>query len=154
MIYQLSKETVVDTTMEKAWSFISNPANLNLITPDDMNFTIVTDLPERMYEGMLVEYLVRIPYIGEQPWLSELKNIVPGCSFVDIQLVGPYALWHHYHGIEETAGKVRFVDRITYQVPFGVIGRIAHALFIHKTLERIFKCREVRFHELLTESGN
>lgn len=150
MIYKLNKETVVDTTLERAWNFISNPANLNLITPDDMRFTIVTELPDQMVEGILVEYRVRIPFIGTQPWLSELKHIVPGQSFVDVQLSGPYKLWHHYHSIEETGGKVRFVDRIIYEVPYGFIGQIAHALFIRKTLERIFSHREARLQELLT----
>jgi ligand-binding SRPBCC domain-containing protein len=154
MIYQLCKETVVDTTMEQAWSFISNPANLNLITPDDMRFTIVTNLPERMYEGMLVEYRVRIPYIGEQPWLSELKNIETGRSFVDVQLVGPYKLWHHSHVIEPVDGKVRFVDRITYQVPCALFGRIARSLFIRKTLDRIFDYREKRLQELLSTGSD
>ena len=152
MIYQLNRQTIVDTTVEKAWNFICQPANLNRITPDDMAFTILTDLPDEMYEGMLVEYRVRIPFIGRKPWLSELKHIVPGRSFVDVQLVGPYKFWHHYHAIEAIDGsRVRLIDRITYVVPFGLIGRVAHALFIRKTLDRIFRHREQRFQALLNE---
>lgn len=148
-MYTLHKETFVDTTLEKAWDFIRNPANLNKITPDDMAFQIVSDLPDEMFEGMLVEYSVQIPVMGTQPWLSELKHIVPGRSFVDEQKIGPYKLWYHYHGIEETEGGVRFIDRITYEVPFGIFGRIAHALFIRKTLERIFAFREQAFKTCL-----
>ena len=141
--------------MENAWDFISNPANLNKITPDDMSFSILTDLPEQMYEGMLVEYRVRIPLIGTQPWLSELKYIVPGRSFVDVQLVGPYKLWHHYHAVEQTDdGRGRFIDRVTYEVPYGLFGRIAHALFIRRTLNRIFRHREERFQALLDAPQN
>lgn len=149
MIYTLRKEVVVRTTIEHAWEFISNPANLNLITPDDMNFTIITELPEHMYEGLLVEYRVRIPFMGEQSWLSELKNIVPGRSFVDVQLAGPYKLWHHFHAIDETTEGIRFTDQITYQVPYGFIGRIAHAMFIHRTLKRIFNYRAACLERLL-----
>lgn len=66
LMYKLLRETVVETTMEKAWDFIRNPANLNLITPDDMRFEIRSALPETMHEGMLVEYRVKIPGMGMQ----------------------------------------------------------------------------------------
>jgi ligand-binding SRPBCC domain-containing protein len=153
MMYKLQKQTVVNTSMERAWEFIKNPANLNLIVPDDMKFTIVSDVPDDMYEGMHVEYRVRIPLLGRRKWVSELINIVPGSSFVDRQLVGPYKLWHHYHMIEPVDDGVRFVDIVTYEMPFGFIGTLAHALFVGRTLERIFSYREKKFRELLPAPG-
>ncbi|VGO21154.1 SRPBCC family protein [Pontiella sulfatireligans] len=150
-MYTIYKETLVDTSLEKAWDFIRNPANLNKITPDDMAFEIVSDMPENMYEGMLVQYRVKIPGMGTQAWLSELKHIMPGRSFVDEQKIGPYKLWYHYHGIEAVDGGVKFIDRVTYEVPFWIFGKIAHALFISKTLERIFAYREERFQSLLAD---
>ena len=103
-MYELYRELVVKTTREKAWEFIRSPGNLNKITPDDLSFEIVSDLPDEMFEGMLVEYRVNIPVIGKQEWVSELQHIVPGYSFVDEQKIGPYKLWYHYHGIEEIEG--------------------------------------------------
>lgn len=153
-MYTLYRETPVDTSMEQAWEFIRSPANLNLITPDDMAFEIITDLPDEMTEGMLVQYNVRIPIIGKQPWLSELKHIVPGRSFVDEQKIGPYRLWYHYHEIQPHSQGVLFIDRITYEVPFGLLGKWAHTLFIRKTLNRIFRYREERFQELLSNTHN
>lgn len=149
-MYTLYKETIVNTTPEKAWNFIRNPANLNKITPDDMAFEIVSEMPAEMFEGMLVQYRVKIPVMGTQPWLSELKHIVPGQSFVDEQKIGPYKLWYHYHGLEQIGDQMKFIDRITYEVPFGIFGRIAHVLFIRKTLERIFAHRELCFQTLLS----
>lgn len=148
-MYTLHKETTVDTTMEQAWEFISHPENLNLITPPDMAFEIRSPLPKDMFEGMLVEYRVKIPVIGTQPWLSEIKHIVPGTSFVDEQKIGPYKLWYHYHAIEPCHNGIRFIDHVTYEVPFGILGKLAHTLFIARTLERIFNYREARFLELL-----
>ena len=153
MKYELKKETVVDTTPEHAWEFIRNPANLNLMVPEDMRFTIVSDLPDEMIEGMRVEYRVKIPLLGRRKWVSELKNIVPGTSFVDEQLTGPYKRWHHYHLIEPVDDGVRFVDIVTYEMPFGFIGRLVHALFVESKLEHIFSFRERRLHELLSASS-
>jgi len=149
-MYTLHRETTVQTSPAQAWAFICNPANLNLITPDDMRFEIRSELPDRMFEGMLVEYRVKIPLLGMQPWLSELKYIVEGHSFVDEQKIGPYKLWYHFHGLKAVPGGVRFTDHVTYEVPFGLIGRLAHVLFIRRTLERIFDYREQQLNKLLT----
>ena len=149
MLYKLEKETVVDTTLERAWDFIRNPANLNLLVPDDMAFTIVSEVPDEMYDGMRIEYRVKMPLLGRRTWVSELKNIVPGTSFVDVQLIGPYRYWHHYHSIEQADEGIRFIDIVTYEMPYGFIGRMAHALFVGRMLERIFSFRERRLRELL-----
>lgn len=149
-MYTLHKETVVPTSMERAWEFIQNPANLNLITPGDMKFEIVSDLPKAMYEGMLVQYRVRIPLMGTRPWLSELKHIVPGRSFVDEQKIGPYKLWYHYHGLIPVSSGVKFIDHVTYETPFGIFGNMAHRVFIERTLKRIFNYREQRLGALLS----
>jgi ligand-binding SRPBCC domain-containing protein len=69
-----------------------------------MVFEIVSNLPEEMHEGLLVEYRVGIPLLGKQTWLSELKHIRERHSFVDEQLIGPYKLWYHYHEISKVEG--------------------------------------------------
>ncbi|WP_372808359.1 hypothetical protein [Pontiella sp.] len=148
-MYTLHRQTTVRTSLDTAWDFIRNPANLNRITPEDMAFEIMTDLPQEMYDGMLVEYRVKIPLMGRRPWLSELKYIVPQRSFVDEQKIGPYKLWYHYHLIEAVEGGVRFTDHICYEVPFGCIGRAVHGFFIRKTLDRIFDYREMKLRQLL-----
>ncbi len=148
-MYTLKREVTIDTTLEKAWHFISRPENLNLITPDDLSFEIVSDVPDAMFNGLLVEYRVTIPVIGTQRWISEIKHIKPNHSFVDEQRVGPYKLWYHFHKIEETEQGVLFTDEVTYEPPFFVFGQIANAVFIRRTLDRIFDYRTERFEELL-----
>lgn len=148
-MFMLHKETVVDTTLDRAWNFISKPQNLNLITPDDMHFKIITHLPEKMNEGMMIHYRVRIPYLGIRSWVSRIYDVVEGHSFVDEQVAGPYKYWHHHHVIEPVDNGVLFTDRITYLPPFGPVGTLANRLFVRKSLNRIFTYREERIHELL-----
>jgi ligand-binding SRPBCC domain-containing protein len=148
-MYTLHKEIEVDASINQVWEFISHPQNLDRITPDDMEFKIVTDVPDQMFNGLLVEYRVKIPLIGWQVWVSELKHIEPGSYFVDEQKIGPYRFWYHEHRIETTGDKVNVIDHVSYEVPFGIFGKIAHSLFIRPTLERIFEHREKMFKELL-----
>lgn len=153
-MYTLHKKTVVKTTLDEAWAFIKNPANLNAITPDDMNFEIMTHVPEEMTNGMLIEYRVDLPLLGRRKWVSEIKDIVPLHSFVDEQTTGPYKYWHHHHVIEPVEEGVLFTDRISYTPPFGAIGKLGNAVFIHKKLENIFSYRGERLNEILGCKGH
>jgi len=149
-MYTLHRETMVNAPMEKVWAFISHPKNLDRITPDDMSFRIVSEVPEKMYNGLLVQYRVKIPFVGWQTWVSELKHIETGQRFVDEQKIGPYRFWYHEHRIELVGDMVNIIDHISYEVPFGLLGRIVHPLLIRPTLERIFRHRKDRFQSLLS----
>lgn len=148
-IYKLHREQVVKTDIGTAWDFIRSPGNLEKLTPDDLSFEIVSDLPEEMYDGLLIEFRVGIPFAGKQTWLSEIKHICEGRSFVDEQRIGPYKLWNHCHEIRPEDDAVRFVDQVHYALPFGPLGTIAHALFVKRTLQRVFDYREKMLPELL-----
>jgi ligand-binding SRPBCC domain-containing protein len=141
-IHTFYREQTIPVEIERAWRFISTPANLDAITPPDMSFQIMTEVPEAMYDGLLIEYRVGIPLLGKQTWLTELKHIRQGHSFVDEQRIGPYKLWYHYHEITESDGGVRFVDRVHYIMPFGPIGAMAHVVYVQKKLKHIFDFRE------------
>lgn len=149
-MYILERQQRVTGTLEQAWAFLQNPANLDRITPPDLQFHIVTDIPAIMYNGLIVEYRITIPLIGTHSWVTEIKHIREGLSFVDEQRLGPYRFWHHYHEIRQEKGGVLLMDRICYQPPFGVLGRLAHRLYIRQTLERIFDYRRLRLEELLS----
>lgn len=148
-IHQLCREQVVATDLDTAWAFIRSPENLDRITPDDMSFEIVSPLPETMYNGLLIEYRVGIPFLGKQTWLTELKHIRERHSFVDEQRIGPYKLWYHYHEIAEADGGVRFTDRVNYVMPFGPFGEIARILYVKNQLNAIFDYRHEAMERLL-----
>ena len=141
-IHKLHRELIIDTDLATAWEFMSSPKNLDAITPDDLSFETVSEVPDKMFNGMLIEYNVGIPFLGKQKWLSELNHVRQQHSFVDIQLIGPYKIWHHYHEITEVEGGIRFVDHVNYVMPFGPLGSIAHGLYVKKQLKHIFDHRE------------
>ncbi|HAV13781.1 MAG TPA: hypothetical protein DCX06_09890 [Opitutae bacterium] len=141
-IHTLYREQVIQTDLATAWEFISSPKNLDAITPDDLSFEIITDVPCKMYNGLLIEYKVGIPFLGKQTWLTELKHIREQHSFVDEQRIGPYKIWYHYHEITKVEGGIRFVDKVNYVLPFGPLGSLAHWLFVKRQLKHIFDHRE------------
>lgn len=153
-IHQLIREQTIPTDLLTAWDFIRSPANLDRITPPDMRFEIVGDVPDVMYDGLIIEYRIGLPLLGRQTWLTEIKHVRERRSFVDEQRVGPYRLWFHYHEITEVADGVRFLDHVTYALPFGPLGGIAHALYVRKQLTHIFDYRAKVTPELLAQPTN
>ena len=152
-IYKLQREQIIQTDLRTAWEFISTPLNLDRITPPDLSFEILTDLPDTMYEGLLIEYRVGIPFLGKQNWLTELKHVREKHSFVDEQRVGPYRLWLHYHEITEVEGGIRFLDRVRYILPFDPFGRIAHPILVAPQLKKVFDYRAKITPELLAKAS-
>ena len=140
--YQLLKEQKVNCSIDEIWDFISSPANLKEITPDYMVFDIVSEnLPEKMYEGMIIAYKVS-PLLGiKTTWVTEITNVRDKHYFVDEQRVGPYAMWHHQHFIEPIKDGVLMRDIVSYQPPLGFLGAIANTLIIKNKLKEIFEYR-------------
>ena len=149
-MYTLYREQYVAATLASAWDLLKNPANLDLITPEDLEFKIVSPVPQEMFNGLIIEYRIKIPWFGERLWIAEIKHIREMHSFVDEQRLGPYTLWYHYHQIDTEEGRTKLIDRVYYEVPHGILGKIIHFFFIRKTINRIFDYRKEKLEELLT----
>lgn len=107
-----------------------------------MGFDITSeDLPEKMYPGMIISYVVK-PLLGiPTTWVTEITKVTDKAYFIDEQRVGPYKLWHHQHFIEPIEGGVLMRDIVSYQPPFGFLGAIMNSLVIRKKLREIFDYR-------------
>jgi ligand-binding SRPBCC domain-containing protein len=100
-MYTLIREQFVQTDINTAWDFLKNPANLDRITPPDLQFEIISEVPRKMFDGLIIEYRIRIPGFGVRKWVAEIKHIKEMHSFVDEQRIGPYNFWYHYHQIDQ-----------------------------------------------------
>lgn len=140
--YQLIQTQKIPASLHEVWDFISSPANLKEITPPHMGFVVTSEQNnEKMYEGMIITYIVK-PILGiSMQWMTEITHVKDKTYFVDEQRMGPYKLWHHQHILEEIKGGVLMKDIVTYIPPFGFIGVIANFLFIKKQLNQIFEYR-------------
>ena len=138
---QLFYEQKINTDIDNLWKFISSPKNLSKITPNYMDFKILTKIPDEMYEGLIISYTVK-PVLGvKMNWVTEITHIKDKKYFVDEQRKGPYKMWHHEHILIETGNGIIMKDIISYIPPFGILGKILNVLFIKRQVEGIFKYR-------------
>ncbi len=152
-MYILERQQRVPASLEQAWEFLQQPANLDRITPTDLRFRIVSEIPAIMVNGLIVQYRITIPLLGTHTWVTEIKHIREGHSFVDEQRLGPYRFWYHYHEIRQEGEEVLLIDKVSYQPPFGLLGHLLHGVYIRKTLERIFDYRRERLDHYLSAAA-
>lgn len=140
-IHVLTQEQRLPITREEAWAFFSTPRNLDEITPADAGFEVTYLSSETMYEGQIITYRAKVVPLISMTWVTEIKSVREGHSFVDEQRFGPYRLWHHRHTFEDIEGGVLMKDLVHYVMPMGFIGGIAHRWFVREKLRRVFEFR-------------
>tara|TARA_B100001250_G_scaffold277078_1_gene239547 strand:- start:2127 stop:2582 length:456 start_codon:yes stop_codon:yes gene_type:complete len=142
MIFKLTREQFLNSTIDEVWNFASSPYNLKKITPDYMDFSINSkDLAKKIYPGMIISYNVAPIFNINMTWVAEITHVVDKHFFVDEQRIGPYIMWHHEHFFETHKNGVIMRDVVTYKLPFGFIGVFMHWLFIKNKLNSIFDYR-------------
>lgn len=147
-MYQLKKQQFVKADLDACWNFFSSPKNLQKITPEYMGFDVLTELPEKMYEGLMISYNVKPLLNISMEWVTEIKYVHEKKFFVDEQRKGPYKIWHHEHHFKAVDGGVEMTDIISYELPLGFLGRLAHPILVKKKLEEIFKYRFKKVDEI------
>jgi ligand-binding SRPBCC domain-containing protein len=126
----------------EVFPFFADPANLERLTPPWLNFRVLTPPPLPRGEGAVFEYRLRVRGLPIF-WRTLIESYHEGRQFVDRQIAGPYALWHHTHTFEDLPdGGTRITDRVRYRVGWGFFGRIATALWVRSDIERIFAYRK------------
>jgi ligand-binding SRPBCC domain-containing protein len=147
-MYQLKRTQFIKSDIQTCWDFFSSPKNLKLITPPYMGFEVKVDLPEKMYEGLMIEYTVK-PLMGiPMSWITEIKTVKENEFFVDEQRKGPYTIWHHEHHFKQVEGGIEMTDIVSYVIPLGIFGKIAHPIIVRKKLEEIFAYRFQKVEEI------
>jgi ligand-binding SRPBCC domain-containing protein len=149
-VYKIIREQHVNASLEEVWAFFTHAKNLLRITPPDMSFKVTSEnLPDEIYPGMIITYRLK-PLLGiPVSWATEITHVVPMKYFVDEQRHGPYRMWHHEHHFSEAAdGGVLMRDVVHYQLPLGILGRLAHWLLVNKQLTNIFDYRKHQIEAL------
>ncbi|MDR6919864.1 SRPBCC family protein [Chryseobacterium sp. 2987] len=155
MMYRLYREQHLRCNIETAWKFFSSPHNLSEITPENMSFVVLSDIKdESIFEGMEIDYTVS-PVLGiPMKWKTIISQVEDGKSFTDFQKKGPYKHWNHFHEFIPDENGILMKDTVDYELPFGVLGRIAHRLFVKEKLRSIFDFRYRVLNDLFNQEHN
>ena len=129
--------------------FFSDVQNLETITPPWLDFEVLTPKPVVIRLGAQIDYRIRV-HGFPLCWRTEITEWQPPHKFVDMQVRGPYTLWHHTHTFEERDGGTLCIDDVRYR-PRG--GTLMNWLFVRRDVERIFHYRQQRLREIFGITG-
>jgi hypothetical protein len=132
----LYRETMVPQSVPDTFAFFADASNLGRLTPEWLNFRMLTPAPVTMRAGLELDYRISI-YGVPVPWRSRIDVWEPEVRFVDRQVVGPYRWWHHEHRFIALPTGTLVVDHVKYVPRAGWIS----AAFVRRDLERIFEYR-------------
>ena len=136
----LRQEQLVPGPLDEVFPFFAEARNLERITPPWLAFRVVTPEPIEMRPGTLIEYRLRLHGVPVR-WLTRIEEFEAGRGFVDVQLRGPYRLWHHRHEFEARGEQTLVRDTVHYAMPFGLLGALAHLALVRRDLQGIFDFR-------------
>ncbi len=136
----LEREQLIARPRAEVFAFFADARNLEAITPPWLRFGIETPGPVEMRRGTLISYRMSLHGLSVR-WLTRIEEWEPQRRFVDRQLRGPYALWHHTHCFDDRARGTVMCDRVRYALPLGPLGELARGAFVDRDLGRIFDFR-------------
>jgi ligand-binding SRPBCC domain-containing protein len=149
----LRREQWIPGAPEEVFPFFADASNLEAITPPWLRFAVVTPRPVAMRAGTLIEYRLVLHGLPVS-WLTRIEEWDTDPArprFVDMQLAGPYRLWHHTHEFRPGPdGGTVMTDTVRYVLPLGALGALVHRGLVRRDLERIFDFRARAVPALLT----
>lgn len=143
-VHTLRFDQFLPAARAEVFPFFADAANLERITPPWVQFWILTPAPIAMRAGALIDYRIRVHGLPLR-WRTEIAEWEPPWRFVDVQLRGPYRIWHHTHTFVEVGGGTLCRDEIAYAV-WG--GSLVNRLFVQRDIERIFAHRREVLHKI------
>lgn len=144
----LERRMILPISLEQAWEFFSDSANLSRITPPDMDFRITSPPGGSIHAGQIITYTVR-PLLGVAVhWTTEITHVDCPNFFVDEQRFGPYLFWHHQHKFREVEGGVEMHDLVHYLLHHDRLAGLVNRLIVAPRLKRIFDFRSKVLNEI------
>jgi ligand-binding SRPBCC domain-containing protein len=132
----------------EVFAFFAEPTALERLTPPAFRLRLL-NRNVTMTTGAVLDF--RLRWLGVVPlrWRAFVREWDPPFRFVDVQVRGPYARWEHRHRFLEEGGGTWVEDCVTYRLPLGPLGRVAHAAVVRRQLRALWEYRHRQLAELV-----
>lgn len=139
--------TYIPRSRAEVFTFFCDEKNLEVLTPDFLNFEVLGKSTEVIQGGTFIDYRLRL-YGIPVGWKTEISKWSPGEAFIDEQVRGPYKKWHHEHSFSDLGEGTLMRDRVEIKLPYGWLGRVMLSWKIFGDVNRIFAYRQKKILQL------
>lgn len=134
------KRSRIAAPPERVFAFHERPDALERLTPAWAAVRVLEKTPGIKVGARAVLEMAIGPV--KQRWVAEHTKYEEGRMFEDRQVSGPFARWVHTHTFEpDGEGGSWLIDRIDYELPLGLLGRIFGGAFARRRMEQLFEYR-------------
>ena len=132
-------------------AFHDDPVSLIAITPPPVRVTIERfDRP--VHAGSRVIFRLSVGPIGVR-WDGVIAEYVDQQYFRDVQDKGPFGAWSHTHSFAAETDGTRINDRVAYEPPLGLIGKLIDPIVVRPSLAFLFNYRKKKTREHLERNA-
>ena len=141
----------VKASLHEVAVFHDDPVSLIAITPPPVRVTIERfDRPVRA--GSHVIFRLSVGPIGVR-WDGVIAEYVDQKYFRDVQSKGPFGAWSHTHSFAVEADGTHVIDRVEYEPPLGLIGKLIDPILVRPSLAFLFNYRKKKTREHLERNA-
>ncbi|MBY0371695.1 SRPBCC family protein [bacterium] len=140
-------EQYVPKPVEEVFAFFASEQNLERLTPPWLSFRVLGKSTPKIQAGTLIDYQLNLSGIPLK-WKTRIELWEPQSRFVDNQLKGPYAKWHHTHLFKPHKNGTLVSDTVIYQLPLGRLGDFVAGWKVRRQVEEIFAYRRATIEEI------
>jgi ligand-binding SRPBCC domain-containing protein len=171
--FVLHRRVWVPRPRSEVFAFLADPRHLADVNPPGAALRWLAPPPAALTAGAVLDFSVRA-WLVRTRWRVLIREFDPPYRFVDVQVRGPFRRWEHLHRCVEGPERAELagaapaeaharhdvsadgpagtwiVDRVTYGLSLGVLGRVGHAAVVGRQLAGVFDYRARRLRELLS----
>ncbi|MDP4220214.1 MAG: SRPBCC family protein [Bacteroidota bacterium] len=146
----IESSIAIAAPIEAVFDFHTDTKNLGLISPPWMKAELIRESGKGL--GKIIEMRVMQYNFFPSHWLVRIEEFDRPFRLTDLVLSGPMKYFKHTRTFSQPcASLTELKDRLEYEVPFGLIGRIANSVSIRKMMEQMFEYRHQKTKEILEE---
>ena len=149
------KSSTLAVSADEAFAWHSRPGAFQRLAPPWETVELLSS--DGVSEGSRAVIRMKLGPIPKK-WIAEHHGIIVGRQFQDRQVSGPFAKWNHTHCMEPVSeDRCTLTDRIDYQPPLGILGKLVGGRLIRRQLLRTFHYRhsltasDLKFHSAYSE---
>jgi ligand-binding SRPBCC domain-containing protein len=147
---EITVSSEIGAAIDVVFAFHLDPRNAARISPRGTRVVSV-EAPGQVRQGDEIRLAVRqFPSPFVQRWRVRIERVEEPVAVVDVALAGPFPMWRHEHLFAVAGeGRTLLTDHVTYELPFGMLGRIADRIVVRRVLLRTFRARQARTRAIL-----
>ena len=131
-----------DANKKQIWDWYNSDGAFRRIMPEWEGIQPIN--AGRLVDGEETIFKVKMGPL-RQKWVARHHSVVPGESFADRMIKGPFGAWNHHHEFESNSGKeTSIIDNVEYKLPLHIFTGWSAGFTVLPRMKQMFEFRSVR----------